>query len=192
LTGDDTLHHRPTPKRPSLGWHAWQATVGYISHEHNPDAVLTVTAYPVEDEAVGWTASLFWGDKSETVHDEESFGAALRSLWFKVEARHKIFRTLEAAVKRPVNYDEGEWLEPATQAALDRVLQAAAAAFAAGWRIAITYQPVDNPDGRVQAGLYSQDGTLQIEGSGPTLRDACQTLFRSAAGYFANSTRQTE
>lgn len=186
---DDTLHHRPTPKRPETGWLAWQATVGYMYQEISPDIVLTITAYPLSPETAGWSASLYWGENVEAIHAAESLGDALRGLWFKVEAHHKIFKTLAAAARRPVNYAENEWLDDATQIALDRLLQVTAAAFITGWRIIITYQPVDNPDMRVQAGLYKDDGTVQVEGQGPSLRDACQVLYRSAARYYTSQPR---
>jgi hypothetical protein len=184
VTNDDTLVHRPAPKRPQTGWQAWQATVGYIHNEYTPDAILTLTAYPVTDGATGWSASLYWESKAEAVHNEETIAGAMRALWLKVEAHHKLFKSLDAAVRRPVNYADSQWLDEATQDALDRLLQMVEAVSDSGWRLAITYQAVDNPDVRVCISLYAQDGTLQTEASGPSLRDACQNMYRSAARYF--------
>ncbi len=181
---DDTLHHRPTPKRPQTGWLAWQSTVGYMAQELSPEIALTITVYPVNANTFGWSAALYWGENNEAIHAEDTLADALRGLWFKVEAHHRIFNTLEDAARRPVNYAEGDWLDDATQSALDRLLQVTAATFSSGWRVIITYQPVDNPDMRVQAGLYKDDGTIQVEGQGPSLRDACQMLYRSAARYY--------
>jgi hypothetical protein len=189
VTDDDTLVHRPAPKRPQYGWQAWQATVGYIHNEYTPDAILTLTAYPVADGVIGWSAALYWENKAESVHDEDTLAGALRSLWLKVEAHHKLFKTLDAAVRRPVNYDDVEWLDEATQTALDRMFQVVEAASDSGWRLAITYQAVDNPDVRVCVSLYAQDGTPQVDASGPSLRDACQNMYRNAASYFRRQAR---
>jgi hypothetical protein len=123
------------------------------------------------------------------VHDEDTLAGALRSLWLKVEAHHKLFKTLDAAVRRPVNYDDVEWLDEATQTALDRMFQVVEAASDSGWRLAITYQAVDNPDVRVCVSLYAQDGTPQVDASGPSLRDACQNMYRNAASYFRRQAR---
>ncbi len=189
MTNDDTLVHRPSPKRPLTGWQAWQATVGYIHNEYNPDAVLTLTAYPVADGVIGWSASLYWDSQAEAVHNEDTVAGALRALWLKIEAHHKLFKTLDAAVRRPVDYADEEWLDEATQLALDRVLQVVAAASDSGWRLAMTYQPVDNPDERMCVSLYAQDGTPQAEARGSSLRDACQNLYRGGASYFRRQTR---
>lgn len=189
MTDDDTLVHRPAPKRPQTGWQAWQATVGYIHNEYAPDAVLTLTAYPVAEGAVGWSASLYWGDKAEAVHNEDTLAGGLRALWLKIEAHHKLFKTLDAAVRRPVNYADAEWLDEDTQAALDRLLQLVAAASDSGWRLAMTYQAVDNPDVRVCVSLYAQDGTPQTEAGGSSLRDACQNIYRNAASFFRRQAR---
>ena len=184
MSNDDTLVKRPMPKRPETGWLAWQATVGYISHEYNPDAVLTVTAYPVSQGAIGWSASLCWGDQAEAVHNTDLLVAALRALWSGVEARHRIFKSLDAATRRPANYADDEWLDEPTSISLDRVISATAASFGTDWRVAITYQAVDNPDTRVQVTLFTQDGTAQAEGHGPSLRDACLMLYRRAVSHF--------
>ncbi|MBZ0303632.1 MAG: hypothetical protein K8J31_28085, partial [Anaerolineae bacterium] len=104
MTNDETFHQRPILKRLDTGWLAWQATIGYISHAHSADAVLTLTAYPVSEVAVGWSASLLWGEHVEAVHNESSLAAALRGLWAKIEAHHTIFLDSEAAVRRPVDY----------------------------------------------------------------------------------------
>jgi hypothetical protein len=189
VTDDDTLVHRPAPKRLATGWQAWQATVGYIHNEYNPDAILTLTAYPVTDGVIGWSASLYWDSKAEAVHNEDTIAGALRTLWLKVEAHHRLFKSLDAAIRRPVDYADAEWLDEATQSALDRLIQMVSASSDSGWRLAMTYQAVDNPDVRVCIGLYAQDGTPQAEANGSSLRDACQNMYRGAASYFRKQTR---
>ena len=189
MTNDETLPRRPIPRRPETGWQAWQATVGYLYHEDSPDAMLTVTAYPVTDAAVGWSALLFWDSRMEATHNQESLGAALCRLWAQIDTSHQIFKSREAAIRRPADYEDHQWLDAPAQATLDRLLQAAAAAFGATWRIAITYQPVDNPDMRMRATLIAQNETVQLEGWGPALRDVCQTLYRHIAAYCATRVR---
>jgi hypothetical protein len=186
---DDTLIHRPAPRRPLTGWLAWQATIGYLHNEYSPDAALTVTAYPISSDMIRWSASATWETTIEAVHNEETLAAVLGKLWAHIEVRHRIFKTLDAAARRPAYYAPEEWLDVASQAALDRLIQAAAAGFESGWRVAITYQAVDNPEMRVQAALIAREETIHVTVGGPSLREACQILYRSAALYLTNKAR---
>ncbi|MAS32995.1 MAG: hypothetical protein CL610_03235 [Anaerolineaceae bacterium] len=182
---DETFPHRPTPKRPATGWQAWQATVGYIYAEHSSDVALTITAYPRAQGVVGWSASIMWGSSAESRHNEGSLASALCSLWSKIEASHTLFKSLDAAVRRPANYNDDEWLDIPTASALNRLLGITMMAFITDWRIAMIYQPVDNPDYRVRATLSARRDTVQFEVHAPSLRDTCQILYRSTASYYA-------
>jgi hypothetical protein len=184
LMSDDTLRSLPTPKRPENGFLAWQATIGYISTEHSPDALLTLNVSPLENGEIAWRATASWGRFAEEVRDAPSLIEALRALWREVDRHHIIFRSLEAAVKKPINYKDDQWIDTDTQASLDRVIQIAQRAFGNDWRIVIVYQPVANPSSRVQARLIARKDTINSGGRGATLREACQLLYRNAANDF--------
>lgn len=179
---DDTLRAQPLPRRPQYGFQAWQATIGYISQVYSPDALLTLGAYPAAPGGPRWKAAASWGQMYEEVDGRPSLPAALRDLWREMDRHHTIFKSLEAAARRPVKYDDGRWLDPDTQAALDRVLALAAGSFGADWRLTLVYQPIENPGLRVQARLTARGGSVQVGGRGGALRAACHDLYRNAAG----------
>lgn len=182
---DETLHVRPTPKRPENGLLAWQATIGYISAEHSPDAVLSLYAYPVQD-VVAWAAAVMWGQNRVVLRDLPDLPAVLKSLWWDLSKQHKIFKSMDAAAKAPANYPDHQWIDAPTQAALDRLIQITHAAFEDDWMLTLVYQPISDPNSRVQADLLARNQTVTISGKGASIRDACRDLYRSAApGIFA-------
>jgi len=181
---DDTLPTVPVPKRPETGFMAWQATIGYISSEHSPDALLTLTAYPLENGGVGWKAAASWATFTEESPDISSLPDALRTLWREVDRHHTIFRSLEAGLKRPVSYKDDQWLDVETKKSLDSLIQVIQKAFGGDWRLVLVYQPVANPNARVQARLIARHDTVNSGGRGATLREACQLLYRNAATEF--------
>ncbi len=181
---DDTLPSIPVPRRLETGFQAWQATIGYISAEHSPDALLTLTAYPLENGDVGWKAAASWATFTEESPDMTSLPDALRGLWREVDRHHTIFKSLEAALKKPVNYKDEQWLDNETQKSLDSLIQVIQKAFGADWRLVIVYQPVANPNARVQARLIARRDSVNSGGRGATLREACQLLYRNAATEF--------
>jgi hypothetical protein len=179
---DSTHHARPAPNRPEYGFLAWQATVGYIASEHSPDALLTITASPRVD-VIQWQAALSWGRHAEQVVNQPSLGTALNALWRIVDRHHTVFKTIEAASRKPVHYADNAWLDTDTTAALDRLLHSAVNAFGGDWRLIMVYQPVENPSARVQVRLSARDNAISAGGRGSTLRDACRSLFRNAAHH---------
>ena len=181
---DQTICFRPGPRRPEYGLQAWQSTVGYISQEHSPDAMLSMSVYPLADASEGWTASVSWEHISEEVATMPSLPEALRALWIEVDLRHKIFKSFEDMSRRPINYDDDHWLDEGTAAILQRLIQVSATAFGLDWRIVMVYQPVEMPETRVQASLFARQDQLHVSGRGPSLREACQSLYRNAASYF--------
>lgn len=181
---DDTLRSFPTPKRPDTGFQAWQATIGYISEELSPDALLTLNAFPLENGEVGWKATVSWAAFTEESPDVTTLPDALRGLWREVDRHHTIFKSLEAALRKPVNYKDEQWLDAETQMSLDRLIQVILKAFGADWRLVIVYQPVANPNARVQARLIARRDTVNSGGRGATMREACQLLYRNAATEF--------
>lgn len=181
---DDTIDTRPMPRRPEYGLLAWQATIGYISSQYSLDALLTLQAYPL-DGRIAWAGTASWGRNRESVQDMPSLPAALRELWREVDHNHIIFDSREAIARRPANYADGEWLDPATAATVDRLVQVTAAVYDGGWRIVLIYQPVESPAARFQGRLLAQDETVRVSGQGATLRDACRELYRNAAPHFA-------
>jgi hypothetical protein len=184
----DTLHARPTPKRPQWGLVAWQATIGYVCQEYNRDAMLTFRAYPVEGGVIGWGALASWANSQEgaEVRDLPSLAVALSELWVVVDHHYPgLLKTFEAASRRPSNYDDTEWLDPPTQALLDRLMQVTWTVFQMDWILAVFYQPIENPADRVHTRLIAKGGAVKIEGSGPALHEACSDLFRKAAQKYA-------
>jgi hypothetical protein len=179
---DKTLPRRPVPKRPDTGWQAWQATIGYIHQAYSADALLCLMAHRESGDII-WGASASWGHVIEIVDQQPSLALALYRLWVEVDTHHLTFDSLEAAARRPANYDDDEWLDDDTQIAADRLIHLVTQVFGTNWRIDITYKPVATPDVRVRASLYAHGDDQPIEGHGPMLRDACQTLYRSAATY---------
>jgi hypothetical protein len=179
---DDTLRAQPTPRRPQYGFQAWQATIGYISQVYSPDALLTLNVYPAAPDDLRWKAAASWGQMLEEVDDRPSLPAALRDLWREIDRHHTIFKSLEAAARRPIKYDDNCWLDADTQTMLDRILTQASRSFGLDWRLTLVYQPIENPSLRVQARLAARSSSVHVGGRGAALRDACHDLYRNAAG----------
>jgi hypothetical protein len=173
----DTIHTRPAPKRLPYGLQAWQATIGFIHNTYSPDAALSFRAYPVSNGVIGWGATASWAQESVSVRDMPALGVALSELWLEFESRYNILNTLESYSRRPADYADDQWIEPATQAILDRLMQITWYVFASDWALAIYYQPINQPDVRVQALLMAKNGEVGIKGRGATLEDACRELF---------------
>ncbi len=191
---DDKTSPRPVlPARPKFGWMAWENTVGYIATQYTPDVLLQLDIHPI-NEVIGWSASLTWGQNQESVQDRVSFGAALSDLWREIETNHPLLlQTPEARARRPVQYDEDNWLDDASFAVFSRLVGVTETAFRGDWRILILYQPVENPTARLQARLLANQGEVQIGARGASLRDACRMVFRNAAvSYKAYASRESE
>ncbi len=149
---ETTIGRRPLPHRPKNGLLAWEATMGYISAHHSPDAMLKLQIYPYQD-GVRWAASASWSQNEETVGDKDSVAAALRDLWRVLSMHHTIFKSTEAASRRPIDYDE--WLDTSTTASIGRLIDVARAVYDDDWLIIIIYQPVENPQPNARAGPAS-------------------------------------
>jgi hypothetical protein len=182
MSGDETLHTNPGHKRLPYGLQAWQATVGYLQQTYG-QAALSLSAHPGDV----WGASVTWANQTEVVEACASLPEALKTLWAHVEAQHQLFQTLEDARRRPAHYGPDEWLEPETTATLHRLLHAATAAFDHDWHMSLVYRPVEYPPTRVQANLFAQANRLHVTGHGPSVREACQVLYRNAATHFVMS-----
>lgn len=184
---DDTIVARPLPRKPDTGLQAWLATIGYIATEYSPDATLIARAAPGDAGAV-WAARASWGQVSEEIAGQPSLAVALRGLWLAIERAHRIFKTLEAATKRPANYPEHQWIDGPTAETLERLIAVTAWAFETDWALLFIYRPVEAPEQRVTARLSASNGTIHIGGRGTTLQAACVDLYRHAApGYFAQA-----
>jgi hypothetical protein len=177
MHGDPTETNLPIPRRPEYGLTAWLLTIGYISEEHSPDAMLTLRVQPAADEALVWAVRLTWGEYAEETDALPSLADALRLLWRQVSKMHHLFKTFDAAVRQPANYDADRWIDPVTQAALDRLLSLTRTAFAEDWLLLIIYQPTDNPQLRVQARLLAKNNTIHLGGRGASIADACRDLY---------------
>ncbi len=186
MTGNDTIAKRPTPRRPATGLLAWQATTGYIQQEYNTDAVFSIFVYPLADGSLHWAATLAWSGFDQEVEKMPTLAAALTTLWEEVSSRHHIYNSLEAMSKRPAGYADHEWVDEATANTLDRLLQVTDRAFQSDWMITIMYRPLSSPHERVQSSLAAQSNQVQVIGYGPSIREACQTLYRNAATYFTS------
>jgi hypothetical protein len=180
---DRTLVDRPVPKRPKWGWLAWEASVGYIHQNHSPDATLKLEIYPMEF-IMGWAASLSWGEWSEAVRDQHSFADSLNNLWALVEQNHDLINSLEAAVRRPVKYEDDDWLDELTYEAFSRLINTTDTIFQGDWQIVILYRPIEIANKRVQTRLIADGAVVNRSGSGATLRDACRQLFHNAAPIY--------
>lgn len=185
MADDDTLSELPVGKRPEYGLLAWQATIGYISQEHSPDALLTIRVAGRPDSAPVWSAAASWGNIHEAANDLPELGVALQALWHQVDAQHRIFKSLDAFGKRPDNYQR--WLDTDTQHILDRIMTAAQAVFHHDWRLVIVYQPVANPNGRVQMRLIARNETVNTGARGGSLAEAGHALYRNAASDFVSA-----
>lgn len=188
---DRTLTDRPVPKRPKWGWMAWEATVGYIHQHHSPDATLKLEIYPME-YIMGWAASLSWGEWSETVRDQQSFADSLNNLWELVEQNHDLIKSLEMAVRRPVNYGDDDWLDELTYKAFSSLVNTTDTIFHGDWQIVILYRPVETANKRVQTRLIADGSAVNRGGNGPTLRDACRQLFHNVAPIYQQYRKRDE
>jgi hypothetical protein len=186
----DTLHARPTPKRPQYGLLAWQATVRYICTEYNPNAMLIFRAYVVRGGVIAWTATLSWGTEMVEVKDMPSLGIALSELWLEVEKRHKLLKTFEAMAKRPIDYEDDQWLDPQTEYIFDHLIRVTYSVFTNDWTLAIFYQPVETAETRVQAMIMANKNRVRINGQGPAMEEACRALFANAAREYAAFNKQ--
>lgn len=179
----------PIPPRPAYGFAAWQMTLGYICTHHSPDATLYLQARSAaHTEKVLWSAGVEWGSNAEHITDAESLAQAFRSLWQEVERHNMIFTRPEDAVRRPVGYDDHEWLELNTQDILHRLLWTTQMVFCRDWSLFIVYQPVEVAPMRVSARLMALDNEVIVGGRGPSLLEALRELYRSAASVYIQHT----
>lgn len=181
----ETIANRPLPKRPENGLLAWQATIGYISGQYSLDAMLTLQAYPADGGLVLWAAAATWGQNGEQIQDMPSLPVALRDLWKEVERNHVIFEQKEAILKRPSNYGDDQWLDKDTNVILERLILIAQAVYGLDWQLVLVYQPVEQPNARVQARFLVESRGVQTGGQGAAFVDACRDLYRNAAQHFA-------
>ncbi len=178
---DDKTHpNRPFPKRPEDGYSAWQATMGYISTHHSPDALLQVEVYPSEG-GVLWGASVAWGANQEKIANSQDLPSALRDLWLQVERNYTIFHSPVDALRRPHGYKDHEWFDEFTLDILHRLIHTTQNVFADDWRILWVYQPAEKPELRVQMRMLAVNMTRHASGRGASLLDAGRDLFRNAA-----------
>lgn len=191
MSDASTRHKRPLPARPATGLLAWQATMGHISNHHSPDATLKIQTFSREAR-VFWSATVTWGSKSESVTDKASIAAALRDLWSEVSRNHAIFEHLEDAAKSPMNYDDTEWLDMATQESLQRLIWVTQIAFPGDWLLLTVYQAVENANSRVQMRLVAKNNTVTVGGRGTSVLDACRSLFRNATPHFSTQSGKKE
>lgn len=180
---DKTQHTRPFPKRPKWGWFAWEATLGYISQRHSPDASLKLEVYAGE-HVVNWAATITWGDITESVRDQLSLGDALSNLWAEVDKHPNLIDSFDAVQRRPVNYTEENWLDEPTHEAVSRLVNVTDTIFQGDWLIVIVYRPVEKPDQRVKIRLIAEHIEVNRGGNGVTLRDACRDLYHKAVPIY--------
>jgi hypothetical protein len=181
---------RSLPPRPATGLLAWQATLGHISTHHSPDAVLKLETFSREAR-VFWSASVSWGSVREAVSEQATMAAALRELWHEVSKNHSLFERLEDATKAPQFYDDTEWLDMPTQESLQRVIWVTQIAFPGQWTLITLYQPIENPQTRVQMRLLAKGDTVAVGGRGASVVDACRALFRNATPYYAAQSKDS-
>jgi hypothetical protein len=170
---------------------AWQATLGHISTHYSPDATLKIHTYSREAR-VYWSASVIWGGNTEEVRDRASLPAALSDLWTEVNRQHMIFEQLEDAVKSPVNYEDTDWLDMPTQESLQRLIWVTQIAFPGDWLLMTVYQPIESSASRVQMRLVAKNNTVTVGGRGPSILDACRTLFRNATPHFSQQSTKKD
>lgn len=175
-----TLNSRPMPKRPANGLLAWEATIGYLRLQYGLEARLTLQAV-TQANATLWSAYAVWGQNTEQVTDKASITDALRDLWSQVDRKHVIFESREAMLRRPVNYDDHEWLDKATQTVFDQMIELVHIAFGGAWTLTIIYEPVEIADVRFQTRLIAEPNTVSLLGQGGTLQEACRDLLREIA-----------
>lgn len=177
MQGDPTEINVPLPRRPEYGLSAWLATIGYISEEYSPDAMLTMRVQPSNDGALVWSAQVSWGEHQEAVEGLPSLAEALRKLWRTVSQSHHLFKSLDAAVRQPTNYPADKWIDPPTQQTLERLLPLSKTAFADDWLLVIIYQAVDNPEIRARARLLAKNNSVHVGGRGASIQEACRDLY---------------
>lgn len=179
-----TTTHRALVPRPATGLQAWQATLGYMSMFHSPDALLNIAAQPHND-GLHWSATVTWGYRAEGVRDQPTLADALRTLWHIIDRHHNVFLAAEDSTRAPANYDDQEWLDIDTREILHRLILTTQTVFEADWRLIIFYRPLDTPQRRVQMRLLAQANSVIVGGRGPSQMDATHAIFRHAAPVFA-------
>lgn len=183
MSNEQTHAQRPIPRRPKHLWYAWESTVGYIHTKHSADATLRLTIQPLE-HYIAWSASLTWGGYNEKVENAVAFEIALNDLWSVVDHNHNLLDTLEAAVRRPSNYDNDSILDEPTYKIFSNLVNSTDTVFHGDWQIMISYRPVETADKRVQTRLSADNHKVNKAGNGPTLREACRNLLRNVAPTF--------
>jgi hypothetical protein len=178
---------RPQARRPDTGLQAWYTTIGYMSQEHSPDAILRLMVSAADSGKVTWTASVAWADQVETLSNQSSPGTALQFLWVQLAARHAIFKKPSESWRSPVDYAPGTWLDEATDKIVQRLVSVTGTSFKSGWRITTLYQPVGQAETRLQATLYANEDKVKVYARGSSLREVCQNLYRNAASHFAST-----
>ncbi|RMG75518.1 MAG: hypothetical protein D6711_06385 [Chloroflexi bacterium] len=186
-----TQHKRPAWQRPEYGFIAWQMTLGYICNHRSPDAVLKLEAYP-QNGQIMWAGAVSWGRVNEAVRDCETLAVALRDLWLEVERNHIIFGSPEDALRRPINYDDHEWLDVETLDVLQRLIWTIQTTMQTGWMLVLIYQPTEAPAMRVQTRLLANDNQMRAAGQGASLLDALRDLFRNATPLFSKLVNKDE
>lgn len=182
-----TITRRALVPRPDTGLQAWQATLGYMSNFHSPDAILTTCVRP-DSESLRWSATVTWGQRKESVTDRDSLAAVLRDLWALIERYHNIFLAPEDSTRAPSGYGDYTWLDVDTLDTLHRFILTTQTVFEDDWRIVTLYRSLDRPQQRVQIRLIAREERVAVGGSGPTQMDATQAIFRHAAPAFASHT----
>lgn len=188
---DDTFP-RSVPRRLPNGLLAWQATVGYISTHHSPDALLEFAAYPAqENNQVYWSAQISWAKSLEIVRDAATLEDALAVLWQTLAREHLIFFSDEDALRQPSGYTTGQWIDTFTGQILERLVATAQVVFGRDWRVVAIYQPTEMPNMRVQMRVVARHGALSAGGRGPSVLEAARDLYRNAAPLFAAAANAT-
>ncbi len=180
-----THHARPLPQRPKWGLQAWEATVGYLSAQHNPDATFVIEIYPMP-HVIGWAAAVSWGDVRESVRDFYSLADALRTLWELTYREHRsLFKDPNVMARAPRGYSDDQWLEVTTYEIFSRLVHITDTVFQGDWRILVLYRPVEMAQKRVQARLLAEKNSVQRAAWGPTLHETCRALFHNAAPIYS-------
>ncbi len=179
MSDQKTRDARPIPQRPQWGWFAWEATVGYIHDEYSPDATLMLVMSPA-NAVVMWNAVLAFGEVRETIREQLGFAMVLSELWKQVTQRHQLFKTYEAATRRPEHYEDDQWVDTQTLDALTRLVGVTSTVFQEDWKLLIWYRPTPTAKDRLQSRLIAKNGQVLRAGRGATLRDVCRNLYHNA------------